>query len=248
MSWDEVDAAHTLWSIPAPSMKASKPHEVPLCDEAREILGEMCRRRHPKSKLVFPSVNGKLLSDVGINKVLHGLPTVKRLDEAATARLRANARTKEEKDAQAHGATVHGFRSTARSWAAAKTSVEPFVLELVLAHQNKDKVEAAYQLDTASEKRAPLMAEWNQYCCGLNVIRFARSLAVRFSSESRFRREKCGRQHFAHCGRPQKRLAEGIPKAVSCKQRLVRSCFIQALALLLFLAQIPVLPRFTLTS
>jgi integrase len=175
MNWGEVDLKRALWSIPSHRMKASKPHEVPLCVEAVEILETMRERQHSNSDLVFPSANGKLLSDVGINNVLHGLPTVQALDNAAMTKLRANARTPAEQQLKARGATVHGFRSTARSWAAAKTNFEPFVLELALAHQNKDRVEAAYQRDAVLEKRATLMEAWGAYCRNSNVIAFARN-------------------------------------------------------------------------
>lgn len=170
--WQEFDLDKALWSIPARRMKAKRPHTVPLCDEAVEIVTAMKERRREGAELVFAGERGGLLSDVGINKVLHGLPSVAPLDDAATATLRANATTKAEREATAHGATVHGFRSTARSWAAAKTNFPPFVPELALAHENKDKVESAYQRDTVLDKRRQLMTAWGRYCQNSNVVQF----------------------------------------------------------------------------
>jgi hypothetical protein len=46
---------------------------------------------------------------------------------------------------------------------------------LALAHQNKDRVEAAYQRDAVLEKRATLMEAWGAYCRNSNVIAFARN-------------------------------------------------------------------------
>ena len=74
----------------------------------------------------------------------------------------------------ANGATVHGMRSAARSWAAAQTEFAPFVAELALAHVNKDKVEAAYQRDRVLEKRRALLAAWGEFCQSATVIPIGR--------------------------------------------------------------------------
>lgn len=160
--WREIDMARKLWTIPPRRMKAGREHVIPLCAEALEILKVM-RARNPDSEAVFPGAFGGLLSDVAVNEVLHSLPTVKRLDAEATAKARLNARA-DDSEVVLHGATVHGFRSTARSWGAAKTNFPPFVLELALAHVNKDKVEAAYQRDNVIDTRRELMDEWCAYC------------------------------------------------------------------------------------
>lgn len=175
--WEEIDLDRKLWTIPPKRMKANKEHVVPLCSEAVEILEVMKTRKQKDNDAVFPGTFGGLLSDVAVNDVLHALPTVVKLDEEATAKVRLNARTKEEREATAHGATVHGFRSTARSWAAAKTNFQPFVLELALAHVNKDKVEAAYQRDIVLETRRELMDAWEHYCRHSNVVQFAKPSA-----------------------------------------------------------------------
>jgi integrase len=176
--WPEIDLDRKLWTIPAKRMKANKEHVVPLCADAVAILETMKTRKRKNNDAVFPGANGGLISDVVINEVLHNLPTVKGLDDAATARARLNAKTKEEAEAITYGATVHGFRSTARSWGAAKTSFAPFVLELALAHVNKDRVEAAYQRDTVIETRCQLMDAWENYCRHSNVVQFVKPNAV----------------------------------------------------------------------
>lgn len=174
--WNEIAADGLLWTIPARRMKAEREHQVPLCEEAQSILVEMKTRRHRDSSAIFPGAKGGLISDVGINKVLHSLPTVKRLDAAATERLRSNLPPEKREDAFAHGATVHGFRSSARSWGAAMSTFEPYVQELALAHVNKDRVEAAYQRDAVIEKRRELMTAWENYCRHSNVVPFSRKL------------------------------------------------------------------------
>ena len=176
-AWEEIGLDDQLWTIPARRMKAGREHQVPLCEEAREILTEMRKRRHKDSSAVFPGAKGGLLSDVGINKVLHTLGTVKRLDAVATEKLRANLPAAEREDAFAHGATVHGFRSSARSWGAAKTNFPREVLELALAHENSNKVESAYQRDKVLEKRQQVMTAWGAYCRNSNVVPFVRNAA-----------------------------------------------------------------------
>jgi integrase len=63
-----------------------------------------------------------------------------------------------------NGYTVHGFRSTFRDWAGDRTSTPRDVIEHALAHQLKDKVEAAYRRSTALEKRRELMETWSRFC------------------------------------------------------------------------------------
>jgi integrase len=63
-----------------------------------------------------------------------------------------------------HGATVHGFRSTFRDWAAEQTSYPGELCEIALAHAVTDKTEAAYRRGDMMEKRRRLMADWAAYC------------------------------------------------------------------------------------
>jgi integrase len=47
--WEEIDEANRIWHIPAKRMKKRRPHDVPLCDQAMQILDEMRQRaRTPK--------------------------------------------------------------------------------------------------------------------------------------------------------------------------------------------------------
>ena len=62
------------------------------------------------------------------------------------------------------GATVHGFRSTFRDWAAEQTSYPNELCEIALAHAVSDKTEAAYRRGDMMEKRRRLMADWAAYC------------------------------------------------------------------------------------
>lgn len=135
-TWDEVDLSSKVWTIPAERMKASKPHRVPLSDATMDILYEMqaCRLQH--NVRIFPGGRGGLLSDVALSKTLHYvMPDV----------------------------TVHGFRSAFRDWGAERTSYPAVVLETALAHENRNKVEAAYQRSDLFDRRRDLMQEWSDF-------------------------------------------------------------------------------------
>jgi len=60
--------------------------------------------------------------------------------------------------------TAHGFRSTFRDWAGETTAYPREVIEHALAHQLKDKAEAAYARGTLFDKRQRLMADWAKFC------------------------------------------------------------------------------------
>ena len=141
--WAEIDQEARVWAIPANRMKADNPHRVPLCDEAVAILTLMQQSRQGGCALVFPSPRGGLLSDVALNKGLHIV---------------------------APDVTVHGMRSSFRDWGAERTSFPSAVLELALAHVNRDKVEAAYQRSDLFERRRELMNAWGNYCGGMGKV------------------------------------------------------------------------------
>ncbi len=64
-------------------------------------------------------------------------------------------------------ATVHGFRSGFRDWAAEETNHSSEVIEMALAHSITNRVEAAYRRKDLLEKRRSLLLDWESYC--LNV-------------------------------------------------------------------------------
>lgn len=63
-------------------------------------------------------------------------------------------------------AVPHGFRSSFRDWAAEATNHPREAAEAALAHQVKDKVEAAYARSTLFERRRLLMNDWSSYLRG----------------------------------------------------------------------------------
>lgn len=135
-TWDEIDLPGKTWTVPASRMKARREHRVPLSDGAVALLTALPRMAD--TNLVFPAPRGGLLSDMTLTAVL------RRMSRADV--------------------TCHGFRSTFRDWAGETTAFPREVIEHALAHQLKDKAEAAYQRGDLLAKRARLMQAWADYC------------------------------------------------------------------------------------
>jgi integrase len=144
MAFDEIDLDAKTWSVPASRMKMAREHRVPLSDAAVAILRDMIARRssskagpHP---FVFPSTRPRRsLSNMGMAM------TMRRLGAGEF--------------------TVHGFRSSARSWMA-DHGVEFEVAEACLAHAVGNAVVQAYQRSQMVERRRPIMEAWSDHCCG----------------------------------------------------------------------------------
>jgi len=71
------------------------------------------------------------------------------------------------KYARPKGITVHGFRSSFRTWAAEKMpSVPEAVAEAALSHLVPDQVVRAYQRAKFMEMRRKLLDAWGRYVTG----------------------------------------------------------------------------------
>lgn len=137
--WSEFDLERGLWVIPAERMKLQKPHAVPLNNAAIDMLSELYALR--TSEYVFQGKKPNTpLSNMSMLMLLrrHKIENI----------------------------TIHGMRSTFRSWVHDKTNFEGIIGEQALAHGNPDKVEAAYLRSTAFDKRTRLMEMWCDYCQG----------------------------------------------------------------------------------
>ena len=133
-TWPEVDLDEGVWTIPGSRMKAGRIHRVPLSREAVTILQKLAKLR--TGAHVFPGlrVSSRALS---VRAILRAL--------------REAGETK---------ATVHGFRSTFRDWAAERTNVPRDVAEMALAHAIGNRTEAAYRRGELMKKRAAMMDQW----------------------------------------------------------------------------------------
>ena len=63
-------------------------------------------------------------------------------------------------------ATVHGFRTSFRTWAREQTNAEHAVMELSLSRTVGSAVEQAHARPDLFDKRRRLMDRWAAYLCG----------------------------------------------------------------------------------
>lgn len=129
--WDEIDWENRIWSVPPERRKDQKPypHRVPLSDQAVELLKSIER----KGDHIFGISEESLGSRYTLTKLL------KRLTGTT--------------------ATMHGFRSTFRDWAA-ENGVPDIVAEKCLMHTTGNAVVQAYQRSDLLEQRREVMQQW----------------------------------------------------------------------------------------
>lgn len=129
--WEEIDWENRIWSVPSERRKDQKPypHRVPLSDQAIELLKSIER----KGDHIFGISEESLGSRYTLTKLL------KRLTGTT--------------------ATMHGFRSTFRDWAA-ENGVPDIVAEKCLMHTTGNAVVQAYQRSDLLEQRREVMQQW----------------------------------------------------------------------------------------
>src|SRR3984893_14922145 len=133
--WEEFDLERGVWTVPPNRMKAGREHRVPMSRSALNIVNEIQR----EADFVFAGQKaGSPLSVMALEMVLRRM----KIDDA----------------------TVHGFRSAFRDWAAECTNFPSEVCEAALAHVIENKAEAAYRRGDLFEKRRKLMEAWDTYC------------------------------------------------------------------------------------
>ena len=135
-TFDEIDLAAKVWSIPGGRMKGGQPHRVPLCDRAVAIVKELATTR--LNQFVFPGVRRG--TSLAMTTMLVFLRELHRT------------------------ITEHGFRSTFKDWASEVTSFPDHISEAALAHASADKVRAAYARSDLFEKRREWMDAWAMFC------------------------------------------------------------------------------------
>jgi integrase len=135
--WEEFDLERAVWTVPAIRTKTGREHRVPLSQRALQIIKAMLEARN--GDFAFPGRKpGKHLT------VRQPLTLLRRMNVG--------------------DATVHGFRSSFRDWAAECTNFTNEVCEAALAHVVDNKVEAAYRRGDLFDKRRKLMDAWAAYC------------------------------------------------------------------------------------
>ncbi len=144
--WSEMNLEEREWHIPAERMKMKRPHIVPLSKQAVSIL-QRSGLLFGDEGLVFPSVRDK-------NKPMSD-----------------NAMSKALRDMGYKGvATPHGFRSSFSSIAYERSGYPSEVIEKALAHEEKNKIKAAYNRAEYLEQRRALMDWWGKYLQNLEQM------------------------------------------------------------------------------
>src|SRR6266478_7554506 len=143
--WSEFDLENAEWGIPGARMKMGELHIVPLSRQALAILPEL-QPLARGGRYLFPSLRtrDRPMSDNTIN-----------------AALRRMGYTSQEQ-------TGHGFRSMA-STLLNEQGFPPDVIELQLAHTERNKVRAAYNKAQRLPERREMMQAWADYLDGLRA-------------------------------------------------------------------------------
>ncbi len=147
MLWSEIDFDKRLWTIPAEKMKMSRDHIVPLTDSMIDILNNV---KNNNSDFVFPSPQStkRQLSNNTLNVAL------KRLGFKNVM-------------------TSHGFRHTASTFLHEnihRHGVPSDVIEIQLAHVERNSVKGVYNKAMYLPERVRLLEWWSNYLDALKKI------------------------------------------------------------------------------
>ncbi|WP_317057914.1 tyrosine-type recombinase/integrase [Roseovarius rhodophyticola] len=138
MRWGEIDFETSVWTCPDERMKTGEEHRVPLTSEMLAIIEPLTAMQ---SEYVFEGQKRhRPLSNMAMLMLLRRM--------------------------KIEGATVHGFRSTFRDWAAEAANAPREVAEMSLSHRIGSQVEQAYARSDLLEKRRSLMENWSLFVCG----------------------------------------------------------------------------------
>lgn len=140
--WEEfnLDGDEPEWRIPAERMKMREYHIVPLAKQAVAILRDLQPVTGPDRGLVFPSLRD---------------PNRPMSDAALTAALRRMGYAREEQ-------SWHGFRTIA-STLLNELGWNSDLIELQLAHRERNTVRAAYNRAQRLAERRKMMQAWADY-------------------------------------------------------------------------------------
>jgi integrase len=143
--WSEFDLEGAEWRIPAARMKMRELHVVPLAHQSITLLEEL-QPFARGGRYVFPSLRSRdrPMSNNTINGALR----------------RLGYSTEEQ--------TGHGFRTMA-STLLNEQGFPPDVIELQLAHAERNKVRAAYNKAQRLPERRKMMQAWADYLDGLRA-------------------------------------------------------------------------------
>jgi integrase len=153
--WSEINLDEAEWRIPAERMKKRREHIVPLSRQALAILREL-RPITGGGHLIFPSMlapEERPMSNNTMNTALRRMGYSR------------------------HEMTSHGFRSVA-STLLNEQGFHPDLIELQLAHAERNQVRAVYNRSLRLADRRKMMQAWADYLeslrTGAKVVPFRR--------------------------------------------------------------------------
>lgn len=140
MNLAEINFKKSVWTIPAEKTKVRRPHDVPLSNQALEVIESM-RPQIGKHGDVFPSMmSGKrFLSENSMNSALRRMGFAR----------------------DQH--TAHGFRSSASTRLNASKLFSGDAIEAQLAHLDRNAVRRIYNRWDYWDERVPMMQWWADY-------------------------------------------------------------------------------------
>jgi len=154
LKWEYINFEDKLINLPASQLKTRKPLSVPLSQQAITILKDM-QRLTGELEYVFVSVRGQ------------NARIVKPLSENTTTKALQRLINPETSEPFGVGyMTSHGFRHTA-STLLNELGFDGDIIELQLAHIDKNQMRATYNKAQWMEKRIAMMQAWSDYLDGL---------------------------------------------------------------------------------
>jgi integrase len=152
--WREIDLAEKVWRIPGARMKMKEDHHVPLSSAALKLLKALPGNHKPDDR-VFSTVYNNKVSGQVVRLLLPelGYPV--------------------------GTATVHGARSSLRTWAAESAKVPERVAEALISHDTRSGTQKSYEHTRFFEDRVPVMERWARFLEGGKVVSLADGKAAR---------------------------------------------------------------------
>lgn len=139
MKWEQIDG--DVWTIPAEQMKMKRPHKVFLSTQALEIL-DIAKQLSGNCPFVFPC-SRNVFSYISENAVGYLI----------------------NKAGYQGQHCPHGFRASFSTIMNEKYPQDRSIIDLMLAHENKKTVEAAYNRSQHEERRRELYQIWADILC-----------------------------------------------------------------------------------
>jgi len=133
--WTEIDLDQAEWRLPAERMKMRRPHVAPLSRQAVSLLRAL-KKLTGRQRWLFPNTRrpATFMGATTINRVIERMGYLDRF-------------------------SAHGFRATA-STMLHEAGFDTRLIEMQLAHQDKNKSRASYDHSARLPERRKMMQSW----------------------------------------------------------------------------------------